>query len=129
MTASRLPITGIEPAPEVVAIGDELYQSEEVILEDKRDYDRMRQRYACLQCLVRFDHAKEEGSPCDVGLPDCCFENYRVNEWLAANYRGETWVGPRESYDDELSALAEKNDRKKHRPESSIVLPRGVHLD
>lgn len=117
-------ILGIEPSEDVVAIGDQLYQEEEVILQDSADYERMRQGYVCAQCFEPF----ETPFPPVCGV--CGFLVHAEQaQYLGRQFKGKTWVGSRESIDDELSALAEKNDRKAFRPQSSILLPRGVHLD
>ncbi len=112
-------IDSIQPSGDVVLIGDRLVQEEEVILADPQDLVRMRQGYVCPNCFEPFETPYPER--CVV-----CGLNVRqaASQFLEQHYQGETFLGPRESYDDEIASMQERSERKKHNKRSSIVLPR-----
>lgn len=118
-------IEAIEPDPDnVMTIGDRQYRNYDVTLATHADFDRIRLGYVCVQCFEAHEH------PFPVRCSVCGFEMARLqNGRVQQAYKGEKWLGPRESLLDELERMDEDDDRKKHRPGSRILLPRGVTLD
>lgn len=126
-------IEAIEPAPEVVLIGDRLVQEEEVILSDPQDFERLRLGYVCPQCFEPFEYAYPES--CNV----CSYPvRARAHDFLESHFKGETWIGPTESYDDEVAGINERAQKKKEdkarelgivlpRPQGSILVPNGLN--
>lgn len=114
-------IEAIEPAAGVTLLGDRLVQDEEVILSDPEDFERLRLGYVCPQCFEPFENPFPE--TCNV----CSYPvRARAHEFLEQHFLGETWVGPTESYDDEISGIDEraKKKREARAAELGIVLPR-----
>jgi hypothetical protein len=117
-------IEAIEPDLEnVMTIAGRRYGNENVILSSREDFDRIREGYVCVQCFEPHETPfPEECSLC--GFPMRQRQAGRIEH----TFKGEEWVGPRESLEDELERLAETDDRRKHEPGSTILLPPGVNL-
>lgn len=120
----RIPlrISAVEPdLLGVMTIAGRRYSNVDVTLEDDDDFDRLCEGYVCAQCF----EPQEQAFPKACGV--CGFKmRDEQTERLGLAFKGEKWIGPRESNDDELLRMMEENERRKHNKDSSIVLPRGV---
>lgn len=88
---------------------------------DADTIERFRQGYACMRCWEPFEEAFPEACPlCMYPVRD----RQRVD--FADEFEGEKWIGPTTSLSDEFDQMVEGGQRKRHKPGSSIWVPRGV---
>lgn len=122
----RKPVKILELIPnpgETVHIAGRTYAGTEFLLEDEEDFERIKQGYVCMQCME--PHEQPFPERCIV----CGFAmRAEQADRLVDSYQGEKRVGARMSLEDELARMAEDNERRKHNPQSSILLPPGVSL-
>lgn len=113
-----LKIATIEHDPsEDVHIGGRRYMNADVTLADRDQFERLRDGYVCIEC-----HEPHE-VPFPVRCTLCGFQMRKEQRArLEQGFKGEKWIGPQESYQDELDALAERSKRTK----SGIYLPRSL---
>lgn len=91
---------------------------------DAETVERFRVGRACLRCWEPQEHA----------FPDACgLCGYAIRDLQARDFEqefhGEKWLGPTTSLHDEFERLDEKGKKRRHNPQSSIWLPRGVSGD
>lgn len=121
-------IVSIESDTGTVRFGqdDRLQRDYEVIVTEG-SFERMRQGYMCAQCYEPFEHPWPD--QCNV----CRFEvATKQLQQLEETYIGETWIGSKQTIDDELEELAEKNDRAKRFKQvgpSQILIPNNINLN
>lgn len=111
-------LVGIESSLDTMTIGDRVYRDYEYII-NREDWDRIRTGYVCIQCFEPHE------TPFPERCPVCGTTAEQQRERIPAEFAGDTWVGPHESYEDELDALDEKNERAKRakRDSSQIWIP------
>ena len=121
-------IVAIESDPSgVVRYGqDERLMRNYDVTVTKDSYERMYFGYMCAQCYEPFATA----------WPDTCYVcGFAVKEgqmaWLNRVDGGAKWIGPTESYDDELERLEEENQRRirAKRDKPSIWVPGNARLN
>lgn len=83
------------------------------------DVDRIRQGYACLNCLETSETPRTRGTCpiCGYNLADTLYDLERVD-------RGGMHVGPATTLDEERERMILEGARRRHKPGSSILVPR-----
>ena len=84
------------------------------------DVNRIKQGYACLNCLEPFETPKRLGN-----CPVCGYDLAGLVYDLEQNDRGGVHVGPATTLHDEVERVTEESARKRHNKNSQIVVPRG----
>lgn len=110
----------VGPAEGTMTVGDRKYHETELAVGEE-DWERIRTGYVCPQCME--PHERPFPKQCGV----CGLARNAQQQQIAHMFQGVIPEG--ESLSDELARLDIENERKKHRPGSSVVLPRGVNLD
>lgn len=113
-------LVGIESSTDTMKIGDRVYRDYEYLIT-RDDWERIRTGYVCIQCFE--PHEQAFPKQCSV----CGLARSEHQARIGHEYAG-TIVLP-DDLDDEIENIAEQNERRMYRPQSSIVLPRGVTLD
>lgn len=104
-----LKIAAVEPDPVgTLTIGDRRYQNANVTLADPDDMRRLYQGYVCVQCQ----------EPHEVPFPiTCSLCGFPMRAEQARRLgiadKGEKWIGPRTTNDDELAMLEEESARRR----------------
>ena len=88
---------------------------------DAETVERFRIGRACLKCW----------EPLEQAYPDACpLCGYAVKKNQGPDFEqefeGEKWMGPSTSLSYEYDRMIDKGQRKRHKPGSQIILPRGV---
>lgn len=94
---------------------------------DKESWERIREGRVCAICLEPQAEAYPRN---EAHLPGCGFEpngiKERQQDYLAATFKGEKWIGPRTSIAEELEIAQEMRETEKRAARAGIVIPRGI---
>lgn len=113
----------VEPTNEEIRIDGDVVRGGFNATFDDETIERFRTGQACLKCW----EPQRSAFPVVCSLPGC---GYRIRERQTIDfqeqYEGKKWVGPSTSLSDEYERMKDDGARRRHKPGSSIIVPRGV---
>lgn len=110
----------IGPSDSVSTLGDDrVFHDPEILISDE-SWERIKTGYLCL-C------GEPHERPWPATCPVCGVSRHTVQGEIRMKFTG--YIAAGETISDELARLAEENERRKHRPQSRIIVPRGITLD